>query len=95
MRGYLRERKNKLGRVTVTVERMVVNVVDMEAGSATREEVRGPWAATREPAARRKTREHPAGMVGGKGGAEEEERSAEERHVLGRKSRGKGQENQT
>ena len=46
------------------------------------------------PAAMRKRRGSLlAGMVGGRD--EEGEKSGEERHVLGRKSRGKGQENQT
>lgn len=96
MRRYLREKKNKLVRVMMTVVRMVVvNVVDRVVGSSTREEVRGPCATTRRgPAATRKRRRRLlAGMVGGR--EEEEEKSTEERHVLGRKSRGKGQENQT
>ena len=45
MRRYLREKKNKLVRVTVTVVRIVVREVEVEvgfSGSKTREEVKGP-----------------------------------------------------
>ena len=49
----------------------MVEVVAELAGSKTREEVKGPWAATTVPATRRKRRESLVGIVGGE---EEKER---------------------
>ena len=46
------------------VLRTIVRVVNAEAGSSMREEVRGPWAATTEPAARMKRRVGLTRMVG-------------------------------
>jgi len=55
----------------VTVVWMVVNLVEMEAGSSgslMREVVKGPCAATAEPAATRARRESLVGIVGGSAG---------------------------
>ena len=48
-------KNNRHVLVTMTVVRTVVKVVERELlGSSTREEVRGPWAATTGPMAKRR-----------------------------------------
>lgn len=79
-------------KVTVTVVRIVVNRVDVGVrlyGSVTRDEVRGPWAATTRPAATREKKEVLVGIVREREG-KERRRVSGGKASAGRKSRGKG-----